>query len=314
MPILAGVDIGTLTFRLLIARIEADGRLHELASERRLVRLGEGLQSGARLQPAPIARALETLRSWRSVIAQARPSEVAVVATSAVRDAVNREEFLAQIQQVTGWQVEVISGEEEARRALLGIRAGLPSGVECFLALDIGGGSTEFMKVTPGTAPAIVSIDEGVVRLTEECLRSDPARGAEVEAARRRIESHWDLVESKVGSLDGYRLVGTAGTITTLAAMDQRLEVYAPRRIHNQRLTLEAVRRIFADLLPRTYAERRALIGLEPGRVDLILGGALILLAVMERFGFAECLVSDYGLREGILIDRWQKSLAHPSL
>src|SRR2546425_7437394 len=176
MPIYAGIDIGTLTLRLLIARIGDDGRLHELASERRIVRLGEGLQPGRRLQPAPMARALETIAEWLPVIKRAGAREVVAVATSAVRDAVNRDEFLGEIKRRSGLAVEVVSGEEEARLSLLGIQSGLPAGVDRFVALDIGGGSTEFITVAPEQAPAMVSVDEGVVRLTEECLRSDPVQ------------------------------------------------------------------------------------------------------------------------------------------
>jgi exopolyphosphatase / guanosine-5'-triphosphate,3'-diphosphate pyrophosphatase len=308
MAIFVGIDIGTLTLRMLIARIEADGKLRELVAERRIVRLGEGLQPSRRLQPAPMARVLETIAEWLPTIERAGAREVVAVATSAVRDAVNRDEFLGEVKRRTGLAVEVVSGEEEARLSLLGIQAGLPAGVDRFVALDIGGGSTEFITVAPGQAPSVVSVDEGVVRLTEECLRSDPVRPDELAVARSRIARHLDVVEAKLGSLAGYRLVGTAGTITTLAAMDQRLAVYAPRRIHNYRLSAEAVRRILADLMARTHAQRRELVGLEAGREDLILAGTLILAETLERFGFAECLVSDYGLREGVLIDRWQKS------
>ncbi|OLB76028.1 MAG: hypothetical protein AUH96_02845 [Nitrospirae bacterium 13_2_20CM_2_61_4] len=274
MPIYAGIDIGTLTLRLLIARIGDEGRLHELASERRIVRLGEGLQPSRCLQPAPMARVLETIAEWMPVIERVGAREVVAVATSAVRDAVNRDEFLREVKRRSGLGVEVVSGEEEARLSLLGIQAGLPAGVDRFVALDIGGGSTEFMTVAPGQAPAMVSVDEGVVRLTEECLRSDPVRAAELAAARARIARHLDVVEAKLGSLAGYRLVGTA----------------------------------LAELISRTVAQRRELVGLEPGREDLILAGTLILAEAMERFGFADCLVSDYGLREGVLIDRWQQS------
>ena len=308
MPVYAGIDIGTLTLRLLIARIEADGRLQELASERRIVRLGEGLQPSRRLQSVPVARALETVAEWMPVIERAGAREVMAVATSAVRDAVNRDEFLGEIKRRSGLDVAVISGEEEARLSLLGIQSGLPPGVDRFVALDIGGGSTEFIKVAPGQAPAMVSVDEGVVRLTEECLRSDPVRPDECTTARSRIARHLDAVEAKLGPLAGYRLVGTAGTITTLAAMDQRMAVYTPARIHNYRLSLETVRRILTDLITRTHVQRRELVGLEPGREDLIVAGTLILAEIMARFGFADCLVSDYGLREGVLIDRWQKS------
>ena len=308
MAVYAGIDIGTLTLRLLIARIEVDGTLHELASERRIVCLGEGLQPSRRLQPAPMARALDTITAWVPVIAQAGVCEAVAVATSAVRDAVNRDEFLAEVKRVAGLEVEVLSGEEEARLALLGIQAGLLQGTDRFVALDIGGGSTEFIKVSPGYSPEMVSVDEGAVRLTEECLRSDPVRSDEVVAARARIGRHLDVVEGKLGSLTGYQLVGTAGTITTLAAMDQRLAVYTRLRIHNYRLSLEAVHRIVGELVPRTHAQRQVLPGLEPGREDVILAGTLILLESMERFGFSDCLVSDYGLREGVLIDRWEKS------
>lgn len=310
MPIYAGIDIGTLTLRLLIARIETDGRLHELVADRRIVRLGENLQPSRRLQPAPMARALDTIREWMPVIARAGADEVVVVATSAVRDAVNRDEFLAEVKRVTGVEVEVLAGEEEARRALWGIRSGLPTGMDRFVALDIGGGSTEFIKASPPAPPAIISINEGVVRLTEECFRTDPVTKDEVAGARARVREHLHAVEGKLGSLAGFPLVGTAGTVTTLAAMDQRLEVYAPLRIHNYRLARTSVQRILTDLISRTHAERRALPGLEPGREDLILAGTGILLETMERFGFAECLVSDYGLREGVLLDRWQKSLS----
>jgi exopolyphosphatase/guanosine-5'-triphosphate,3'-diphosphate pyrophosphatase len=339
MPVYAGIDIGTLTLRLLVAQIEGDGKLHELVSERRIVRLGEGLQPSRRLQPAPMARALDTIKDWMPVITRAGTGAVVAVATSAVRDALNREEFLAAVKCAAGLEVEVITGEEEARRTLLGIECGLPGPprIDRFVALDIGGGSTEFIRVgqkrcqepfsqpenqrTEGLGKTVpdtvfsdmISVDAGVVRLTEECLRADPVRAEDLVAARARIKSHLGIVEEKLGPLAGYRLVGTAGTVTTLAAMDQRLEVYSPLRIHNYLLSVDTVRRIVGELLPRTHAERRTLPGLESGREDLILAGTLILLESMERFSFADCLVSDYGLREGLLIDLWQKTQAQSS-
>jgi exopolyphosphatase/guanosine-5'-triphosphate,3'-diphosphate pyrophosphatase len=230
------------------------------------------------------------------------------VATSAVRDAVNRDEFLSEVKRKSGWDVTVLSGEEEARLSLLGIQSGLPPDVERCIALDIGGGSTEFIKATRDQPPVMVSINEGVVRLTEACLRNDPPKPDEVAAARTRIRNHLNAVKDKLGAVAGFRLVGTAGTITTLAAMDQKLETYTPKRIHNYRLSWDAVRRVLGDLTSRTHAQRRELPGLEPGREDFMVAGTLILLECMERFWFVECLVSDYGLREGILIDHWEKS------
>lgn len=304
-PVYAGVDIGTLTLRLLIARV-SEGRLHELDADRRLVRLGEGLQPTRRLQTAPMARAIETVVEWMPRIAQAGARDVVAVATSAVRDAVNRDEFLAEVNRCTGWDVAVLSGEEEARLSLLGIRSGLPSDVADagrYVALDIGGGSTEFIKSAPDEPPVMRSVNEGVVRLTEACLRRDPPTPDDVAAARIRIRTHLNGVQDRLGSVAGYQLVGTAGTITTLAAMDQQLETYHPERIHQYSLSRDAVRRLLGDLTARTHAQRRALPGLEPGREDLIVAGALILLECMERFGFAECLVSEYGLREGMLLN-----------
>ena len=312
----AGIDIGTLTLRLLIARV-SQGRLHELDADRRMVRLGEGLHLTPRLhaapclQAAPMARAIETLVEWMPRIAKAAVHDVVVVATSAVRDAVNRDEFLATVKRRTGWDVAVLSGEEEARLTLLGIQSGLPPDVAeggRYVALDIGGGSTEFIRATSTQPSAMCSINEGVVRLAEACLRNDPLTPDAVAAARARIRTHLHAVQATLGSVVGYHLVGTAGTITTLAAMDQRLDVYDPARIHNYRLSWEAVSRILDDLLSRTHAERRALPGLEPGREDLIVAGTLILQECMKRFGFMECLVSEYGLREGMLLHHWQAS------
>src|SRR2546425_11013116 len=142
MPIYAGIDIGTLTLRLLIARIGDDGRLHELASERRIVRLGEGLQPGRRLQPAPMARALETIAEWLPVIKRAGAREVVAVATSAVRDAVNRDEFLGEIKRRSGLGVEVVSGEGEARLSVPGHHSGPPARVGPVVGVGHGGGRT----------------------------------------------------------------------------------------------------------------------------------------------------------------------------
>ncbi|HEX9285556.1 MAG TPA: Ppx/GppA phosphatase family protein [Nitrospirales bacterium] len=308
MPIFAGIDIGTLTLRLLIVRILGDGQLHELAAERRIVRLGEDLQPSRRLQPAPMIRVLDTIAEWMPLIEKSGARETVAVATSAVRDAVNRDEFLAEVKRRTGLDVAVVSGEEEARLTLLGIQSGLLPEVDRFLALDIGGGSTEFIKVAPHRPAAMVSVDEGVVRLTESFLRTDPVRPEEVTAARNRIRAHLTAVQGKLGSTAGHCLVGTAGTITTLAAMDQGMAVYTPRQIHNYRLSWEAVRRLLGKLIACTHAQRKELVGLEAGREDLIVAGTMILAETMERFGFVECLVSDYGLREGMLIDRWHKS------
>jgi exopolyphosphatase / guanosine-5'-triphosphate,3'-diphosphate pyrophosphatase len=301
--LLAGIDIGTLTCRLLIGRVSDNGRLTEVHSDRRILRLGEGVDRDRLLRPAAVARVVETLRDWRAVINSHHVDAQVAVATSAVRNARNREEFLGRVKQEVGFDVEIISGEEEARRTLLGIRSGLPGGVSGVLGLDIGGGSTEFMLDRPGHAPVIYSVEIGVVRLTERLLVSDPPSTDEIQAARGLIEKEAEQARAMLGELGGMTLVGTAGSITTLAAMAQKLTAYEPIRIHNYRLSLETIRGLEREILGRTKAQRQAMPGLEAGREDVVVAGTLVLRVVMEVLGFAEALVSDVGLREGILID-----------
>jgi exopolyphosphatase / guanosine-5'-triphosphate,3'-diphosphate pyrophosphatase len=307
--LLAGIDIGTLTCRLLVGRVSDGGRLTEVHSDRRILRLGEGVDRDHLLRPAAVARVVETLRDWRTVINSHHVDGQVAVATSAVRIARNREEFLGRVKQEVGFDVEIISGEEEARRTLLGIRSGLPGGVSSILGLDIGGGSTEFMLDRSGHAPVIRSVEVGVVRLTERLLAGDPPTADEIQAARGLIAKEAERARATLGALGGVTLVGTAGSITTLAAMAQKLTTYEPMRIHNYRLSLEAIRGLEREILGRTKAQRRTMPGLEAGREDVVVAGTLILRGVMETLEFTEGLVSDLGLREGILLDLAERRL-----
>lgn len=301
--LLAGIDIGTLTCRLLIGRVADDGRVTEIYADRRILRLGEGVDRDRLLRPDAMARVIATLRDWRAIIDRHRPAACAAVATSAVRQARNQEEFLARVRQEVGFDVEVISGEEEARRTLLGIRSGLPGGVTSFLGLDIGGGSTEFIVDRLGQAPVVRSIELGVVRLTERLLTGDPPTAGQIQAARELIRENTERVRKSLGVLEGTALVGTAGTITTLAAMAQKLPAYESHRIHNYRLSLEAIQELERDILSRTKFQRRGMLGLEAGREDVVAAGTLILHEIMDVLGYGEILVSDFGLREGVLLD-----------
>ncbi|MGH7208833.1 MAG: Ppx/GppA family phosphatase, partial [Nitrospiraceae bacterium] len=215
----------------------------------------------------------------------------------------NRDDFLGRIKREVGFEVELISGEEEARRTRLGLRSGLPDRVSSVLGLDIGGGSTEFILDRPGSASIVRSIDIGVVRLTERMLRHDPPTERELQAAREAIKKETEQVRASLGDLSGATFVGTAGTITTLAAMAQQLPAYEPARIHNYGLKLATVQKLEQELCSRAKAQRRGMPGLEAGREDVIVAGVLILRTVMETLGYTDCLVSDLGLREGVLID-----------
>lgn len=300
---LAGIDIGTLTCRLLIADLPSGSPLKELRSERRILRLGEGVDQTKQLSSAAMDRVIQCLQEWREIIETYHVDASTAVATSAVRDAGNRDEFLRRAKQETGLEVELITGEEEARRTLLGIRSGLPAGVSDILALDIGGGSTEFILDRLGHAPTIRSIDIGVVRLCERHLRHDPPTSEEVQHARDWVARKTQTAVADMENDHAATFVGTAGTITTLAAMAQKLPAYEPVRIHNYRLRLDTIQELEQILLRRKKADRAGLPGLEKGREEVIAAGAIIIRTVMETLGVEDCLVSDLGLREGVLID-----------
>ncbi|MBH0184235.1 MAG: Ppx/GppA family phosphatase [Nitrospira sp.] len=300
---LAGIDIGTLTCRLLIADFSPQPPLKELRSERRILRLGEGVDQTKRLGVAAMDRVIECLREWRGLIDSHQVDAATAVATSAVRDAANRDEFLRRVKQETGFDVEVITGDEEARRTLLGIRSGLPAGVTDLLALDIGGGSTEFILDRTSQAPIVRSIDIGVVRLCERVLKHDPPTVAEIEQAREWVRRETQVAVAEMTYYETATFVGTAGTITALAAMAQKLPAYEPARIHNYRLALATVQELEQTLLSRKKADRIGLPGLEKNREEVIAAGAIIIRTIMETLGMSQVLVSDLGLREGVLID-----------
>jgi exopolyphosphatase / guanosine-5'-triphosphate,3'-diphosphate pyrophosphatase len=300
---IAGVDIGTLTCRLLIADLLPGEQLREVRSDRRILRLGEGVDQTKQLSVGAMDRVLHCLKEWRKIIDASHVNAVVVVATSAVRDAANRKDFIDRVKCEAGFKVELISGEEEARRTILGIRAGLPYDVTDVLALDIGGGSTEFILDQPEQPPIIRSIDIGVVRLCERLFHHDPPINKEVQQARKWVERETKAAVAGMGNYQTATFVGTAGTITSLAAMAQKLSTYEPARIHNYRLQLESIQQLEHTLLSRKKADRVGLPGLENGREEVIAAGAIIIRTIMETLGMSSVLVSDLGLREGVLID-----------
>ncbi|WP_455241769.1 Ppx/GppA phosphatase family protein [Petrachloros mirabilis] len=300
---LAGVDIGTLTCRLLIAECSSNRLLKELQSDRQILRLGEGVDQSKRLSAAAMDRVLHCLKEWRRVIDSYHVDAFTAVATSAVRDAGNRQEFLERVKREAGFDVEIITGEEEARRTLLGIRSGLPAGVTDILALDIGGGSTEFILDRSGHPLMARSIDIGVVRLCERVMKHDPPTADEIEQARDWVRRETERGVAEMPRSASLTFVGTAGTITSLAAMAQRLPSYEPARIHNYVLTVETIRELGQTLLSRKKADRIGLPGLEKGREEVIAAGAIIIRTIMESLGRESIVVSDLGLREGVLLN-----------
>jgi exopolyphosphatase/guanosine-5'-triphosphate,3'-diphosphate pyrophosphatase len=300
---LAGIDIGTLTCRLLIADLLPGGQLREVQSARRILRLGEGVDQTKRLSDAAMDRVLQCLREWRQIIDAAHVEAAVAVATSAVRDAENRDEFLDRVKREAGFDVELISGEEEARRTMLGIRSGLSHGVTDVLALDIGGGSTEFILDRSGQSPVVRSIDIGVVRLCERLLHHDPPTDDEERQAREWVARETKAAVAGMGNYQTATFVGTAGTVTSLAAMAQKLPAYEPARIHNYKLQLDTIQELEQTLLSRKKADRIGLPGLENGREEVIAAGTILIRTIMETLGMESVLVSDLGLREGVLIN-----------
>ena len=310
MAVISGIDIGTNTLRLLISDIE-EGHFKEIYSERKITRLGEGLSASGSLSDIAIARNISTLKDFRSIIDRYIIDEIVVAATSAVREAENGKLFIDLVKRETGFDIELISGEEEARRTFLGILAGIDRGVDNIIAIDIGGGSTEFVLGKIGGIVSTKSIDLGVVKLTERHIKSDPIRRSDLVSMEEEIEAKIKNVIKEIGEIKGPTLVGTAGTITTLAAMDQKMEAYNPLRINNYVLRLTSIETILSDLAAKSTNERKRIVGLEPGREDIIVAGAAIIMTAMKVMGYDSLIVSDYGLREGLVIDAYMKRFQH---
>lgn len=302
--LLAGMDIGTLTCRLLVAEVNPPDEFTIVDGDRRILRLGEGVDQHKRLSPEAMDRVVATLKDWKAYTAKYPLQTAVIVATSAVRESSNGQDFLTRIAQETGWEVEVLTGDEEARRTLMGLRYGLPHSFTGFLGLDIGGGSTECILVQEHKVPAVISLHLGVVRLMERIFHQDPPVPQDIQKAERVIDQELVKVGKAFGTLPNMPLVGTAGTITTLAAMDQKLPRYESARVHHYELTLSAIKRLEQELVATPGQQRTAMPGLESGREYVIVAGTVILRRVMETFGFKACLVSDYGLREGVLIEK----------
>lgn len=300
---LAAIDLGTNTVRLLV--VEVSGRewraLHE---EQRVTRLGEGQAAAGILQAAAMRRTAEAVAAFARRAKDLDVHDVRIVATSAVREAVNRADFLAEVHRSSGRTVRVISGEEEARLTLLGVSEGLPGLGGDFLLFDIGGGSTEFVLARAGRAVEAVSLRLGVVELAERFRSRGPVDAASREAMAALIGERLTAGLTEAILRHGApTLVGSAGTVTTLAALDLGLEAYDAGRVHGHRLTRAAVQRLGARLGALGLAERAALPCLEPGRADLIVPGSVICLTVLDALGFDSLVVSDRGLREGILCE-----------
>jgi len=308
MPIYAAIDVGTNTIRLLVAEAGTLGDFRLIDEEQAITRLGEDLLRTGSLKEEAMVRTTAVLRRYAEIAREYGAEAVQAVATSAVREAMNGEDFNAKVLKETGLTLRIIPFEEEARLAILGVSYALGFPREDLLVLDVGGGSAEFALARDFRPKAIISTDLGVVKLTEGFLKSDPPTLDELQALKGAIERRIKGVRASLPDLRGVRLVGTGGTVTTLAAIQLKLVTYDPERVNGFSLILEQVEGLFTSLAGMSHQERLQVPGLEPGREDLIVAGAAVVLETMRGLSFPSLLVSDGGLREGILLDLLEQS------
>jgi exopolyphosphatase / guanosine-5'-triphosphate,3'-diphosphate pyrophosphatase len=297
------IDIGTNTVRLLVADVDGDGEnaaLEPLDRRMRITRLGQGVDESRRLAPDAISRTLDVLREYRGALDELGVERVRATATSAARDAGNREDFFGPAAEVLHLEPELLPGDEEARLSFLGATAGLDLPAP-YLVVDIGGGSTEFVVGTH-EPEGLISIDVGSRRITEQYLHSDPPAPEELSEAMSVVRAHLADVELAIPAVrEAATLVGVAGTITTVAAVELGLAEYDRDRIHHFRLTRSAAEDVFRTLATEPADVRRHNPGLKPGRVDVIVGGTLVLVVIMRTFDFNEMLVSEADILDGLV-------------
>ena len=298
----AFIDIGTNTILCLIAELKNDASFDVLDDLAEITRLGQGVHQTGRISPEGEERSLKVLQRYLERCKHLNVEQIIAVGTSALRDARNSAEVRARFNEQLGLDVRVISGDEEAAYSFLAVQQGLPLNRRELLVVDVGGGSTEFIRGNAAGVVEAISINVGSVRLTEQFLHSDPVQTEECEKMAVAIErelaplpNQW-LKDSSI-----LTLVGIAGTFTTLSAVEKKLVCYTHGEVHGSRLTLTEVRRQVALFQGKTNTERKAIPGLEPKRADVILAGACLIESIMTLFHSERVIVSDQGVRYGLL-------------
>lgn len=305
----AAIDCGTNSIRLLVADL-AVGRLTDVHREMRIVRLGQDVDATGRLAPEAVERTRVALAGYAAIARRADAERIRMVATSATRDAANREDFFGMVRDTLGADAEVITGDEEARLSFTGAVGDLDPADGPFVVVDVGGGSTEVVLGEWDGAGAEVtaarSVNVGCVRITERHLRSDPPTLDEVSAAEQFAAQTLQEAFADVPVDKARTWVGVAGTITTLSAVAQQLPAYDSARTHLSRLSLKQVRGTAEDLLASSHQQRAGNPVIHPGRVDVIAGGALIVRVLAEelyaRAGIVELVVSEHDILDGIAL------------
>ena len=296
MTRVAAVDCGTNSTRLLVS----DGA-RSLERLMRITRLGQGVDATGRLAPEAIERTVAILREYRQVIDDLGATSVRATATSAARDAANRDDFFAAAEAALGVRPELLPGDEEGRLSFAGAVGDLDPAAGPFLVVDIGGGSTEFI-VGSTEAEGVVTTDIGCVRITEKFLTSDPPAPEELANALGVVRDILEDVQRQLPAVREARtMVGLAGTVSTAAAVEIGLPTYDRDRIHHFVLTHDAVEDVFRTLATEPRRDRIHNPGLEEARADVIVGGMVILVAIMRAWEIDRCLVSEADILDGLV-------------
>jgi exopolyphosphatase / guanosine-5'-triphosphate,3'-diphosphate pyrophosphatase len=296
---LATLDVGTNTVLMLVAERDANGAVHTIADLARITRLGRGADSSGRLDPESAAQTLAAITEFAQRARALNVEKIVGVATAALRDVTDGADFIAQVKAQAGVDLEIITGESEAQLSYLAVAKGLALDPAAkVLIVDIGGGSTELIRAEPGRKLELASLQLGSVRLTERIVHHDPPTAREAADLRLAVDEAlhdlgWEFTPDV--------MVGIAGTVTTVCAVTLAMSTYDPKIVHGHRLSHDDVIATIAKFGALPLAERMHLPGLEPGRADVIFAGAAILERIMGHFHLTEVVVSDQGVRWGLL-------------
>ncbi|MBS1270966.1 MAG: Exopolyphosphatase 2 [Candidatus Marinimicrobia bacterium] len=299
----ASIDIGTNSTLLLTAEYR-DGRFHPIRNEVEITRLGQDVGKTGQLHPDAVECTFNTLKKYRQICDECGVKETVIGGTSAMRDASNGDEFIQRVQRELDWDIRILTGDDEARLTFLATRKEFADLNGDLLVVDIGGGSTEFIFGDIGGFEFARSLDIGTVRFTESMIKNDPPDEAELQEASDAIRKQLatELSDLEISAKET-TLIGVAGTVTTLLAVEKEMETYIPEQIHKQHLTLRQIEHLLEKFCSMPLKQRKRLPGLQPKRADVIIMGTLIQKEIMDYFGFDRLLVNDRGVRYGLLYE-----------
>lgn len=296
----AVIDIGTNSIRMLLAEVK-DGEIKNSTKVLEMTRIGKGVNKTKRLSDDAMDRSIDALRKFKDLAIDYGASEIKAIATSAVRDALNKDEFITRVKEELGMEINVISGEKEAELGFAGVIYGNMSKSQDILVIDIGGGSTEFIIGVGNEIKYRTSIDVGAVRMTDKHISTDPISDDEFNNLAQNIEKILRDVIVKIKEYNIEEVFGIGGTVTTLAAIDQNLDIYDRNKVHNYKLKTYEIEDMIDRFKSLNNDARKKIKGLQPKRADIILAGSIILYEILKALGVEQIIISDYDNLEGYI-------------